>query len=265
MHIIITYLCFGQWIPHSRILPTKRITTRRPLRAWEEDLHHDLLGRLQQIQRSRDSVEDKLIWTPLSSGIFTVKSLYDLFEISLQVSFFPIMNLWKTVAPPKIKAFGWLVWWDRIATANLLLRHHIIHTPIHCAFCGNVEESTVHLLVHCYYSWRIWSVIVNWWGILWVSPGSIQELLVWWFGQKRQHLGRVIWEALPLAILWTIWIARNDKVFNSKEPNWVDLVETIKIKVAFWVKQSFSLPEFSIHDFLFCLHGIKGYRARISN
>ncbi|XP_028077486.1 uncharacterized protein LOC114279450 [Camellia sinensis] len=152
------------------------------------------------------------IWIARNDKVFNSKepNWVDLVEnikinVAFWVSSFPVMKLWKTVAP---------------------------------------EESTVHLLVHYYYSWRIWSDIVNWWGILWVSSGSIQEMLVWWFGQKRQHLGRVIWEALPLAILWTIWIARNDKVFNSKEPNWVDLVENIKINVAFWVKQSFNLLEF---------------------
>ncbi|KAL7254832.1 hypothetical protein ACSBR1_009053 [Camellia fascicularis] len=69
---------------------------------------------------------------------------------------------------------------------------------------------------------------------------------------------------MPLAILWTIWIARNEKVFDSKEPTWVDLVENIKIKIAFWVKQSINLLEFSIYDFLSCLHGIKDYKARLS-
>ncbi|KAL7240263.1 hypothetical protein ACSBR2_006012 [Camellia fascicularis] len=148
------------------------ISYRRPLRAWEEDMHHDMLGRLQQVQRNRDPVEDKLIWTPLSSG--AIISCDEFIEDSC-----------------------------------------------------TTEDKNIRM--------------------------------------KRQHLGRVIWEAFPLAILWTIWIARNEKVFNCKEPIWVDLLENIKINVEFWVKQLFNLPEFSIHDFLFCLHGIKGYKARISD
>ncbi|CAL5397900.1 unnamed protein product [Camellia sinensis] len=78
---------------------------RRTLRAWEDELHLELISRLPQ---------------PLS-----------------------INNncMWKSAAPPKIKAFGWLVWWNRIASSDLLARRLIIPAINHCAFCGIDNES----------------------------------------------------------------------------------------------------------------------------
>ena len=65
-----------------------------------------------------------------------------------------------------------------------------------------------------------------------------------------------------MAVLRTIWIARNEKSFNSKAPNWTDLVDNIKIKVAVSVKHSFNPIDYSIHDFVHCLDEIKSYKVR---
>ncbi|GMP33939.1 hypothetical protein CsSME_00007036 [Camellia sinensis var. sinensis] len=129
------------------------IDYRRCLRVWEEELHHEMISRLQQPHTSRRNYEDALIWTPMPTGSFSVKSLYDAFEDSLRLSPFPIMKLWKSLAPRKIKAFGSLVLWDRIASSDLLARRQIIPTSNHCAFCGIENETAAHLLLHCHHSW----------------------------------------------------------------------------------------------------------------
>ncbi|KAL7183907.1 hypothetical protein ACSBR2_026141 [Camellia fascicularis] len=89
-----------------------------------------------------------------------------------------------------------------------------------------------HLLLLCPFSSKVWSEIIDWWGLSWISLRSIQELLVWWYGRKFKNLGKTIWEALPLDVLWSLWRVRNEKVFNQKEPNWKELVELIKIRVS---------------------------------
>ncbi|KAL7258341.1 hypothetical protein ACSBR1_004462 [Camellia fascicularis] len=65
------------------------------------------------------------------------------------------------------------------------------------------------------------------------------------------HLGKIIWEAIPLAVLWTLWTARNGKAFDSKEPAWDEIVECIKINVTIWVKFSTNPKDYEIHDFCF--------------
>ncbi|XP_028108106.1 uncharacterized protein LOC114306978 [Camellia sinensis] len=236
----------------------KSISTmeRRTLRAWEDELHLELISRLPQPLSINNNCVDHLLWTPFPSGSFTVKSLYEIFENSLRLTAFPIMKMWKSAAPPKIKAFGWLVWWNRIASSDLLARRLIIPAINHCAFCGIDNESALH----CNFTWKVWAEIFCWWGSQWVSPSSLQDLLLWWYGQKYKNLGKLIWEVIPLAVVWSLWIARNNMVFNSKVPVWGNIVDSIKIKVATWVKFSSHLPNYTIHDFMHCLDGLKGHK-----
>ncbi|CAL5363307.1 unnamed protein product [Camellia sinensis] len=85
-------------------------------------------------------------------------------------------------------------------------------------------------------------------------------MLLWWYGQKFKNLGKLIWEVIPLAVVWSLWIARNNMVFNSIVPVWGNIVDSIKIKVATWVKFSSHLPNYTIHDFMYCLAGLKGHK-----
>lgn len=49
-----------------------KIDYRRCLRVWEEELHHEMISRLQQPHTSRRNYEDALIWTPMPTGSFSV-------------------------------------------------------------------------------------------------------------------------------------------------------------------------------------------------
>ncbi|XP_028062203.1 uncharacterized protein LOC114265575 [Camellia sinensis] len=79
---------------------------RRSLRVWEDELHLELISRLPQPISFSNNCEDTLLWAPIPSGSFIVKSLYEIFENSLRLTPFPIMKMWKSLAPPKIKTFG---------------------------------------------------------------------------------------------------------------------------------------------------------------
>ncbi|CAL5355070.1 unnamed protein product [Camellia sinensis] len=105
-----------------------------------------------------------------------------------------------------------------------------------------------------------WTGCINWWGLSWVLPRSIPELLSWWYGHNFQHLAKIVWEVIPLTILWTLWLARNEKVFSQKEPNWADLTDLVKERTAIWVKYLVNLTEYSDNDFIFSSEGIKPKR-----
>lgn len=57
-----------------------------------------------------------------------------------------------------------------------------------------------------------------------------------------------IWRLVPIAMLWSVWMLRNDCVFKGSQPNMDDLGETVKVRVGLWAK--FGLPEFhyTVHD-----------------
>lgn len=69
---------------------------------------------------------------------------------------------------------------------------------------------------------------------------------------------RRIWEVLFAAIPWSIWVARNDVSFNGQSLVWEEVVDRIKLQVAFWTKVSSGCLFFSIFDFLFSLSSVRG-------
>ena len=94
-------------------------------------------------------------------------------------------------------------------------------------FCGKEIESMDHVLLNCWYVWRIWVECAGWWGFLWVALSSVSDLLQWWRSVKVGRFGRVVWELIPCAIIWFVWIARNERLF--KESNRFGRVLLIKL------------------------------------
>ncbi|OVA09413.1 hypothetical protein BVC80_8741g6 [Macleaya cordata] len=48
--------------------------------------------------------------------------------------------------------------------------------------------------------------------------------------------GRLHHHVLPVAILWSLWLERNDKVFEDVEYFWEQIVDKIKVTAAIWVE-----------------------------
>lgn len=118
-----------------------------------------------------------------------------------------------------------------------------------CPFCCRVIESASHVLLLCDYSWSIWSEILLWWKQVWVCPGSIPSLISLWLNGKKRSLKQVCWSACFFATIWSIWLARNDLIFNNKALIIAETVDLIKTRVASWIKANYDLQAFSVEFF----------------
>lgn len=59
-----------------------------------------------------------------------------------------------------------------------------------------------------------------------------------------------------MAVIWTVWKQRNDRVFENATIDWVKSTKLVKIRVALWAKSNAGYRDFSIDDFLFRLRSI---------
>lgn len=77
--------------------------------------------------------------------------------------------------------------------------------PRRCPLCEEAGETVTYLMIHCHYSKEIWSVIANLSAVKghWEGADLEQALSPWSTGPKEEAL------ALPMQVLWSIWIARN--------------------------------------------------------
>ena len=99
-------------------------------------------------------------------------------------------------------------------------------------------ESANHLFVHYHYSVRIWSLLMEWFGIFSIDPPSWKPLSLheWCLLMTGSSMpNRKAIATLTLLTSWEIWNERNARVFRNKlSPTFV-LFEKIKKEARLWV------------------------------
>ena len=94
--------------------------------------------------------------------------------------------------------------------------------------CKGNGESVDHLLPHCSIASDLWFIFLGLFGVYWVMPRSVFELLAcWegqcWEGQFGHHRNGHIWMVIPHCLMWCIWRERNSRSFEDMESFMPDL------------------------------------------
>lgn len=120
-------------------------------------------------------VEDQMRWKLKSNGDFDIRSYYNKLRDSPSIVFL-WKGIWRVQAPRQVSFFVWCVAWNKILTGdNLRLRGlDFVDCCIMCRHCG---ETVDHLFLHCEMAYRLWSFVFINFGLSWVIPKSIPNLL----------------------------------------------------------------------------------------
>ena len=196
-------------------------------REWNIELIRLVLPmeehKIRSIKPSISGAPDKLSWLGSPSGSYTTKSGYAA-TLSMRpglmtgsqddLSFNWKKAIWSLKASPKTKLFAWKVLHGAIP-AGESLRARQIKVDGKCKHC-NLPESIDHLFFHCAIAKQIWSSAP-------VFPSveyndSIDFRSLWCSVISRKNLPPTGVSEGQLApwILWSIWTARNNVVFNDK-------------------------------------------------
>ena len=122
-----------------------------------------------------------------------------------------------------------------------------------CCMCKRNGESVDHLLILCSIAFDLWSMMFTLFGIHWVMPKTMVDLLACWQGKLGRHRNSAIWMAVPHCLMWCIWGERNNQHFADLERSIADLklffLKTLLDWVTVFDFRSFS----SLHGFTdFC-------------
>lgn len=66
------------------------------------------------------------------------------------------VEIWRAVAPPKVKYFFWVALHGRLWTAERRKRHGLQPDGT-CALCDQHNETTDHLLCSCVFAREVWA------------------------------------------------------------------------------------------------------------
>ncbi|XP_056685901.1 uncharacterized protein [Spinacia oleracea] len=170
---------------------------------------------------------------------------------------------WKRIvcnshASPKSAFIVWLALQDRLATKDRLRRWNIIADSV-CSLCHNTDESRDHLFFECSYSADIWSQVLQRSGIHRASVTWNEEVHysadIWSQVLQRSgiHRASVTWNeevqwvqkasrsttskarlcnSLFCETVYSIYLARNSKIFSNQFESSLCIVNRILFRVA---------------------------------
>jgi hypothetical protein len=167
---------------------------------------------LHSVKVNRDN-KDSLWWVPSKKGVFKVKSFYSL--TSTGGRRFPWKSVWRTQAPPKAAFFVWTAALGKILTQDNLRKRHVIVIN-RCCMCKKTEETVDHLLLHCDVVSVVWNSLFSCFGVSWVMPRRVIDLLACWWSSGRSR-SAVVWKMAPICIFWCLWWERNNRSFEDLE------------------------------------------------
>jgi hypothetical protein len=184
-------------------------------------------------------------WTLRQHGRFEVKSFYQAL-IGQSNTHFPWKTIWRVKAPRRVAFFVWTAAWGKILTCdNLMWRGYSLAGW--CCMCRKGWETGDHLLIHCVLASDLWSAVLKSFGVCWVFPNSIMDLLYGWFNSFGKSDSE-IWNLVPLCLLWTVWRERNHRTFDDMEHSTSKLVELFFGLLFDWARVGGLTPMNSLAD-----------------
>ncbi|GKV14959.1 hypothetical protein SLEP1_g25757 [Rubroshorea leprosula] len=195
---------------------------RRRLMEWEEESALELSKMIEE-EKIQPRITDKWEWVHKRDGKYSSSSAYSLLSNTQQnpnEKFFK--RIWNNNIPSKIAAFNWRVVLDKIPTNKNLLKRGIdsVMDDGKCRLCEEEEEEdSAHLFLRCKVAKWTWKECAKWWGIsirLESDCWKAFEHLHTWTNDNRLKNG---WDCIWSAVIWSIWLMRNRKVFQGQETN----------------------------------------------
>eukprot|EP00268_Persea_americana_P002301 TRINITY_DN10688_c0_g4_i1.p1 TRINITY_DN10688_c0_g4~~TRINITY_DN10688_c0_g4_i1.p1 ORF type:complete len:186 (-),score=25.81 TRINITY_DN10688_c0_g4_i1:1260-1817(-) len=136
-----------------------------------------------------------------------------------------------SLVPPRVEVFCWLAATGKISTVDILRMRASLRLPclIFALFVGKRMRQS-HLLLHCEVSASIWSFILEGCGVSWCMPHSLDSILENWL-----RCGKINWNPVPYAIIWSIWKERNSPIFRNAAASPRDVLDVVKVRIGKWV------------------------------
>ena len=127
--------------------------------------------------------------------------------------------IWKSKAPPKVKALAWLVVLEKVNTNDMLQarRPYKSPSPHWCILCKGSGELVDHLFLHCPITLGLWHKLLRATNLEWVPPRNIRDIFIISFkGLGKSIKGKTLWHIAYFTILWIVLQEKNARIFEER-------------------------------------------------
>ena len=147
-------------------------------------------------------------------------------------------QIWKMKMPLKTKNFAWYLRKGVILTKDNLAKRNW-QGSLQCCFCHH-DETITHLFFQCKLARSIWSVIQVASNLY--PPRSAANIFGNWL-RGIDHKYRILIRVGAIAIIWSLWLCRNEMVFNDKPSSPLQVLYRCTALFRLW--SPLQRPEFS--------------------
>lgn len=123
-----------------------------------------------------------------------------------------------------------------VLTTKVFLRVKILNLDINtlCGWCSSKDESIEYLFFPCELAIWSWEIVHQWWNMdsLDMSWATLWQTTFSRFKYKSFSKG---WKIIVVAVLWSIWLARNENVFDKTKISQKSLKKVILYRTFKWV------------------------------
>ncbi|GKV28743.1 hypothetical protein SLEP1_g37755 [Rubroshorea leprosula] len=242
---------------------------RRKLFEWENEEAKELQQWIED-KRIKQGRPDSWEWVHDKDGQYSTKTAYsiltkDQIETN-EISTFK--RIWNPKFPSKVSAFNWQLLLDRIPTkVNLIIRGILGESDDgKCVFCKEEDEDSKHLFLKCKITSWVWQECAKWWGTeirlerdCW---NSFQRFGKW----SKDPKVKEGWDCIWSTVIWTVWLARNQMIFQEKKTDPRKLLEIIQVRSFQWSTANLDRYAFTLTDWLInpvdCLKSLHAGRKK---
>ncbi|KAJ6978456.1 hypothetical protein NC653_026763 [Populus alba x Populus x berolinensis] len=170
--------------------------------------------------------EDNCEWKGQTSGVFSIKSAWELLRDKRPVNNMHQL-LWFKGHIPRQSFILWLAGLERLRTMDRLHSAGIIQNTS-CSFCGTYTESHEHLFFECQIPRSVWQMVNARANITWPCM-SWKNLLQWasTIYIKKSDVQHTIARLLLSTTVYQLWYERNNRVFNNQHQNTQNIAEAV--------------------------------------
>lgn len=139
---------------------------------------------------------------------------------------------WKFKIPPKVKFFLWKLEHKVLPTKEFLAgRLHNFNLSPLCSWCSIYEESLQHLFMDCDVAKWCWDEVCSSWSVRRDCLEQMEFSLNNLIGIIKEKEVKEAWQSIISATLWSIWLIRNDLVFNNRRASKSGVLNSLQLRL----------------------------------